>query len=109
MACTSCTPSQELRSPAREVVMSRLVGALHAQGELARLGRPLVHAGEVMDEGFGEVNPTVDATGLQTVQPCPGCALEHERNVFYSDTLVAVQTLRWTYKTEKNYGKPEYS
>jgi len=76
--------------PTREVIASRLVGALHAQGELARLGRTLVRAGEVADECFGEVDPAVDAAGLQAVQPCPGRALEHERNILYGDTLVAV-------------------
>ena len=74
----------------REVIVSRLVGALHAQGELTRLGRTLVRAGEVADERFGEVDPAVDAAGLQAVQPCPGRALEHERNVFNGNTLVAV-------------------
>ena len=39
--------------PAREVVANGLVGALHAQGELARLGRSLVRAREVADEGLG--------------------------------------------------------
>ena len=53
--------------PAREVVASRLVGALDAQGELARLGRPLVRAGEVADEGFGEVDPTVGTMGPQAI------------------------------------------
>ena len=76
--------------PAREVVASRLVGALHAQGELARLGRPLLRAREVADEGFGEVDPAVDAAGLQAVQPCPGRALEHEWNVLHGNSLVAV-------------------
>ena len=52
--------------------------------------RPLIRAGEVVNEGFSEINPAVDAAGLQAVQPCPGCALEHERNVLYGDTLVAV-------------------
>ena len=65
-------------APAREVVASRLVRALHAQGELARLGRSLVHAREVADKSLGEVDPAVDAAGLQTVQPRPGRALEHE-------------------------------
>ena len=64
-------------APSREVVACRLVLALHAQGELSWLGRPLVRAGEVAYESFGEVDPTVDAAGLQTVQPCPGRALEH--------------------------------
>ena len=76
--------------PAREVVASRLIGALDTQGELAGLGRPLVRAGEVADECFCEVNLVVDASGLQAVQPCPGCALEHERDVLHGDTLVAV-------------------
>lgn len=35
-------------SPAREVVASGFVGALHAQGELARLGRSLVCACEIV-------------------------------------------------------------
>ena len=51
-------------SPTCEVVASRLVRTLHAQGELTRLGRTLVHAGEVADERFGEVDPAVDAAGL---------------------------------------------
>ena len=63
---------------------------MHAQGELARLGRPLVCAREVADKGFGEVDPAVDVAGLQTVPPCPGRALEHEWNVLYGNTLVAV-------------------
>ena len=50
--------------PMREVIASRLVGALHAQGELTRLGRTLVRAGEVADERFGEVDLAVDAAGL---------------------------------------------
>ena len=60
------------------------------QGELARFGRSLVHASEVADEGFGEINPTVDVAGLQAVQPCPGYALEHERDVHHGNMLVAV-------------------
>ena len=75
--------------PAREVVASGLVGALHAQGELARLGRSLVRACEVADEGLGEVDLAVDAAGLQVVQPCPGRALEHEWNVLHGNALVA--------------------
>src|SRR4051812_33385131 len=75
--------------PTREVAESGVVGALHAQGELERLGRSLVRTREVADESLGEVNPTVDAAGLQAVQPCPGRALEHERNVLDGDALVA--------------------
>ena len=56
--------------PSREVVAGRLVGPLDAEGELARLGRPLVGAGEVADEDFREVQPTVDAVGLEAVEPC---------------------------------------
>ena len=41
--------------PPREVVAGRLVGPLDAEGELAWLGRPLVGAGEVADEGFCEI------------------------------------------------------
>src|SRR3954464_3883736 len=76
--------------PPREVVARGLVGALNAQGELARFGRSLVRAGEVTDKGLGEVDPAVDAARLQAVQPCPGRALEHERNVLDGDALVAV-------------------
>ena len=75
----------------REVVASRLVRTLHAQGELTRLGRTLVRAGEIADERFGEVDPTVDAAGLQAIKPRPGCALEHERDVLHSNTLAAVR------------------
>ena len=46
-----------------EVVTSRFAGPLDTQGELPGLGRPLVCAGEVADEGVGEVDPTVDAAG----------------------------------------------
>ena len=77
--------------PAREVVASRLVGALDAQGELARLGRPLIRVGEVADEGFGEVNPAIDAAGLQAVEPRPGRAVKHERDVLHGNALVAVR------------------
>src|SRR3954463_8014452 len=77
--------------PTREVIASRFVGALHAQGELARLGRSLVRAREVADKSLGEVDPAVDAAGLQAVQPCPGRALEHERDVLHGNTLVAVR------------------
>ena len=77
-------------APTREVVACRLVGALYAQGKLARLGRSLVRAREVMDEGLGEVDPSVDAAGLQTVQPCPGRAPEHEWNILHGNSLVAV-------------------
>ena len=45
--------------PSREVVASRLGGALYAQGELSGLGSPLVGAGEVADEGFCEIEPAV--------------------------------------------------
>ena len=55
--------------PPREVVAGRLVGPLDAERELARLGRPLVGAGELADEGLGEINPVVDAAGLQAVEP----------------------------------------
>src|SRR4051812_26180791 len=75
--------------PMREVVASRFVGALHTQGELARLGRSLVRVREVADESLGEVDPAVDAAGFQAVQPCPSRALEHERNVLDGDALVA--------------------
>ena len=64
---------------------------MYAQGELARFGRPLIRAGEVANEGFREINPVVDVAGLQAVQPCPGRALEHERNVLHSNALVAVR------------------
>ena len=50
----------------------------------------LVRACEVADEGLGEVDPAVDVAGLQTVQPCPGRALEHEWNILHGNTLVAV-------------------
>ena len=65
-------------------------GALYAQGELSGLGSPLVGAGEVADEDLGEINPAVDAAGLQAVQPCPGSALKHERDVFHGNAFVAV-------------------
>ena len=78
-------------APAREVVASRLTRALHAQGELAWLGRSLVRDGEVTDKSLGEVDPAVDAARLQTIQPRPGRALEHERDVSYGNTLVAVR------------------
>ena len=58
--------------------------------KLARLGWPLVGAGEVADEDFSEIYPAVDAVGLQAVQPCPGRALEHERNVLHSNVLFSV-------------------
>ena len=48
-----------------------------------------MHAGEVADEGLGEIYPAVDATGLQTVQPRPGRALEHERNILHGNAPVA--------------------
>ena len=51
----------------------------------------LVRACEVADEGLGEVDPAVDAAGLQTVQPCLGRALEHEWNVLHGNPLVAVR------------------
>ena len=51
----------------------------------------LVRAREVADEGLGEVDPAVDAAGLQAVQPCPGRALEHEWNIPYGNSLVAVR------------------
>ena len=50
--------------PTREVVASRLIGALHTQGKLTRLGRTLVRACEVADECIGEVDLAVDAVGL---------------------------------------------
>ena len=53
--------------PTREVVASRLIGALHAQGELVRFGWLLIRVGEVADEGFSVIDPAVDAAGLQTV------------------------------------------
>src|SRR3954469_8360623 len=62
--------------PTREVVASRFVGALHAQGELARLGRSLVCARKVADESLGEVGPAVDAAGVSGCSAmsglCPG-------------------------------------
>ena len=75
---------------AREIVASRFAGPFDAQGELSGLGRPLVCAGEVADEGFSEINPAVDAEGLQAVKPRPGCALKHERDVLHNNALVAV-------------------
>ena len=76
--------------PSREVVAGRLVGPLDAEGELARLGRPLVGAGEVADEDFGEVQPTVDAVGLEAVEPCARRALQHEGDVLHGDAPIAV-------------------
>ena len=58
---------------------------------LARLGRPLVGAGEVTDEDFGEIYPDVDAVGLEVVEPGPCRALEHERDILYGNALVAVR------------------
>ena len=52
---------------------------------------PLVCAGEVVDEGFGELNLVVNVAGLQAVKPCPGCALEHERDVLHNNAVVAVR------------------
>ena len=49
---------------AREVVASGLIGTLHAQGELTRLGRSLVRACEVADEGLGEVDLAIDVARL---------------------------------------------
>ena len=54
------------------------------------LGGPLVSAGEVADEDLSEINPAVDAAGLQAVEPRPGSALKHERDVFHGNALVAV-------------------
>ena len=51
-------------SPARELVASRLVRALHTQGHLAWLGRSLVRFREVADKSLEKVNPTVDAARL---------------------------------------------
>ena len=51
---------------------------------------PLVRASEVADEGFSEIYTVVDAAGLQAVQPCPGGALEHERNILHGNALVTV-------------------
>ena len=76
--------------PARQLVTGGLSRALDAHGELAGLGRPLVGAGEVADECFSEINPAVDAAGLQAVQPSSGRALEHERNVLHGNALVTV-------------------
>ena len=56
-----------------------------------RGGRPLVRAGEVADEGFGEINLAIDAAGLQAVKPRPGCALEHEQDVLHGNALVAIR------------------
>ena len=57
---------------------------------MAGFSRPLVRAGEIADECFGEINPAVDDAGLQAVQPRPGRALEHERDVLHGNALVAV-------------------
>ena len=64
---------------------------MHAPGKLARLGRTLVRACEVADECIGEVDPAIVVAGLQAVQPCPGRALEHERNILHGNALVAVR------------------
>ena len=77
--------------PVREIVVSRFAGPLDAQGELSGLGRPLVGAGEVADEGLGEINPAVDAAGLQAIEPSSGCTLKHEWDVLHGNTLVAVR------------------
>ena len=68
--------------PPREVVAGRLVRPLDAKGELARLGRPLVGAGEVADEDFCEVQPTVDVVRLEAVEPRACRALQHEGEDF---------------------------
>ena len=76
--------------PPREVVVSRFAGPLDAQGELAGLWRPLVRAGEVADEDFREVQPAVDAVGLEAVEPGACRALQHERDVLHGYAPVAV-------------------
>ena len=55
------------------------------------LGSPLVGAGEVADEYFSEINPVVDAAGLQAVEPRPSNALKHERDILHGNALVAVR------------------
>ena len=77
--------------PPREVVAGRLVGPLDAEGELARLGRPLVRAGEVADEDFREVQPAVDAVGLEAVEPGARRALEHQGDIFHSNVSIAIR------------------
>ena len=63
---------------------------MDAQVELSGVGRPLVGAGEVADEGLSEINPSIDVAGLQAVEPCSGYALKHECDVLHGNTLVAV-------------------
>ena len=64
---------------------------MDAEGELAGLGRPLVRAGEVADEDFREVQPAVDAVGLEAVEPGACRALQHERDVLHGYVPVAVR------------------
>ena len=73
-----------------QVVASAFGRALDAQRELAWLGRPLVSAGEVADEDFGEVYPAVDTVGLEAIQPSARCSLKHEGDILHGNTLVAV-------------------
>ena len=66
------------------------MGPLTHKGELSGLGRPLVGAGEVADEGFSEIYPVVDVVGLEAVQPGPSRALKHQGDVLHDNTLVSV-------------------
>ena len=77
--------------PTREAVAGQFIGPLYAQGELSGLGSPFVGAGEVAYEGFGEVQPAVDAVRLEAVEPGARRALEHQGDIFHGNASIAIR------------------
>ena len=74
---------------ALDVSVVRLVLILDAESQEPSRRRSNVRAGEVAHEGGLEVDPGVDAVGLQAVQPSLSRTLQHERDIANRDALVA--------------------
>src|SRR6266480_6489920 len=68
-------------APPSQVFPVGLVLSLPTYHQLVRPIRSLVGAGEVVDEGILEIQPTVDASLRQVVQPDSCRAFKHDRYI----------------------------
>src|SRR6266567_3692286 len=68
-------------APPSQVLPVGLVLSLPTYHQLVRPIRSLVRAGEVVDEGILEIQPAVDASLRQVVQPDSSGAFEHDGHI----------------------------
>jgi hypothetical protein len=59
-------------TPPGQVIMVGLIHSLPAIGQLLRTVRPLVCTGEVLHKLLLEINPAIDTSSRQIIQPYPG-------------------------------------